>query len=960
MRIYYFVHVSATDQGISGIPRVVKSLARELLSMAGVELVPVSWSAIRETLVHTEQKLLDNLALHGGPAIKASDQALEPIEPAPGDWLLVPEAPHLGSNDPDYPSLLLDELIGFARSVRLPVAVLLHDIMPLTHRMGSDRRSAFADMVSAADRGDDGERQRLRFAVFAHAVASADLVLPVSRTSADLLGDWLIRNGHRPDQLPPILPILLPEQALTGPRVVPHRLARHKARPKEFLSVGTVGVHKNQLAAMAAFQRLVVRRPDLDVRFNVVGSVTSEVAVSASQLAKWSKGRIVLHGMLPDKSLGRLWESSCASVFVSLAEGYGLPVAESLWRGKPCICSDDGSIAEIAAGGGCLLVNPLSLEEIELAFELLATDEALYEELSQEIAARDMKTWRQYAADVVDHIRDCSEGRLQLPERSGRRTADEGRAKSAILTLSAADLHIPDAYARGERMTRHLGAICFERDKDGGIREHVLFFGPYVWLPAGTYAFALDGEISGALDLAMTAEQGKRKLARVNVESFDEPIVVDLPEAVNGFEIVGHRTPSLDRLVLRGAMIEYRAHSFDPAQKATPRRARGPEAMKPAAAAGERVAPVTSEPAAPAPVYGRDDDGKPVSFPYTIPADGMRVHDAYNAGADSILRSNSTIAFRIGDHGRVEEYTLFFGPYLSLEPGDYTIRIDGDLDGRLCVRLTQKFASERLLETIVKSFEEPIRLKLTSPAEKFEIMGLRIGDTLSMTLRAIEIVREPAERVEELVEAVNVEEFGAADAVSAVQEVPAVQRIPAVRKVEQGLRPPSQEAAVSPEPVSGAEDRTANRGGCFIWDTTGRALSLPLTIPATELIVRNAFGVGSGNSLRAGAKIEFDASSQGAVHEPVLFSGATLRLAPGEYSFQLRGALKGSLKLRFTNGPRGERLQDALVKTFDAPVRVLVEEPLDSFEIVGLRTKNTLAMSLASIEVSASPLISSS
>ena len=855
----------------------------------------------------------------------------------------MPEAPHLGSHDPDYPSLLLDELVGFARHARLPVAVLLHDIMPLSHRMGSDRRSAFADMVSAADRGDDGERQRLRFAIFAHAVAMTDLVLPVSRTSADMLGDWLIRNGHRPDQLPPILPILLPEQALSSPRVVPHRLARHKARSKEFLSVGTVGVHKNQLAAMAAFQRLIDRRPDLDVRFNVVGLVTNEVAVSASQLAKRSKGRIVLHGLLPDEQVEAIREHSHASVFVSLAEGYGLPVAESLWRGKPCICSNDGSIAEIAAGGGCLLVNPLSIDEIEQAFELLATDEALYEELSQEIAARDMRSWPQYAADVVDRIRDCAEGRLEPREAPGRRTAGaqagETRATNAVLLLSAADLKVHAAYADGrERTIRHVGSICFERDKDGEIRQDVLFFGPYVWLPAGTYAFALDGEISGALDLAMTAEEGVRKLARVNVESFDKPIVVDLPEAVNGFEIVGHRTPSLERLVLRGAMIEYRAHSFNPAQKATLCRARGPETMKPAAAAGERVAPVTSEPAAPAPVYGRDDNGKPVSFPYTIPADGMRVHDAYNAGADSSLRSNSTIAFRILDHGRVEEYTLFFGPYLSLEPGDYTIRIDGDLDGRLCVRLTQKFASERLLETIVKSFEEPIRLKLTSPAEKFEIMGLRIGDTLSMTLRAIEIVREPAEQVEELVEAVNVEKFEAADAVSAVQEVP----------------------AVSPEPVPEAEDRAADRGGCFIRDTTGRALSLPLTIPAKELIVRNAFGVGSTNSLRAGAKIEFDASSQGAVHEPVLFSGATLRLAPGEYSFHLRGALKGSLKLRFTNGPRGERLQDAVVKTFDAPVRVLVEEPLDSFEIVGLRTKNTLAMSLASIEVSACPLISRS
>ena len=639
---------------------------------------------------------------------------------------------------------------------------------------------------------------------------------------------------------------------------------------------------------MAAFQRLIDRRPDLDVRFNVVGLVTSEVAVSASQLAKRAKGRIVLHGLLPDEEVEALRESSFASVFVSLAEGYGLPVAESLWRGKPCICSDDGSIAEIAAGGGCLLVSPQSLDEIELAFERLATDEALYEKLSQEIAARDMKTWRQYAADVVDHIRDCSAGRLELRETPGRRTgraqADERRATSAVLTLSAADLKVHDAYGGGrERTIRHGAAICFEREKDGGIYEDVLFFGPYVWLPAGTYAFALEGEISGALDLAMTAEAGQRKLARVAVSSFDEPIVIDLPEALNGFEIVGHRTPSLERLVLRGAVVDYRAHSLGSAQKPASHAAPGPLAMKPAAPTNE-LGP-SGEPPAPSPVYGRDDDGKPVSFPHTIPADGMRVHGAYGAGARSTLRFDSTIAFRLKDHGRVGENNLFFGPYLGLEPGDYTIRINGDLDGRLRLRLTQKFASECILETIVTSFEDPIRLKLTSPVEKFEIIGDRVGDTRSMTLRAIEIVRETAEQIEEVAE------------------------------VEQILQPPSREPDRLREPVQAAEDRPAKRGGGFIWDSKGRALSLPLTMPAAELIVRDAFGAGSANSLRAGAKIEFNASTQGAIEEPVLFSGATFRLGARGIQLSITRGAEGLAQVEVHEGPpsrtsAGRRRQD--------------------------------------------------
>ena len=151
-----------------------------------------------------------------------------------------------------------------------------------------------------------------------------------------------------------------------------------------------------------------------------------------------------------------------------------------------------------------------------------------------------------------------------------------------------------------------------------------------------------------------------------------------------------------------------------------------------------------------------------------------------------------------------------------------------------------------------------------------------------------------------------------------------------------------------------AEDRPAKRGDDFIWDSKGRALSLPLTMPAAELLVRDAFGAGSANSLRAGTKIEFKASTQGPVNEPVLFSAAPLRMAPGEYDVRFHGALQGSLKLRFAMGSGGS-LRDAVVKTFDVPTRVVIKQPLDALEIIGLRTKSTRTMTLASIEILACP-----
>ncbi len=723
MRLFYFVHITGTDPGISGVPRVVKSLASELLATPEVELVPVSWSAELNALVHTEQKLLDNLARHGGPTLTASSEALAPIETQAGDWLLFAEVPHLGTHDAAYQPVLIEEPIAFARTRALRVAAVVHDIMPLTSSLGSERRRAFADLVRSDSGGDEAEVQRLRFALYAHGLARADLILPVSNTSGALLAQWLVAHGHAADKLPPISPNLLPEEIQGSPRALPCRPMPDARRTMEFLTVGTVCTHKNQLAAMAAFLRLIQRRPDLEVRLNVVGTVAPDVAVAASQLAKRSRGRIVLHGHLPDNRLDAMLKASRATVFISLAEGYGLPAAESLWRGKPCLCSNEGSLAEIAAKGGCLVVDPRDPDSIEAGLETLASDAERYDALLQEIAARRLRTWRDYARETVDRLAGA-EGRLAESDGHGGSDSAAEAPFDAALTLASSDLSVLPAYASARpRSIRHRGILHYEREAHGAIGADTLFFGPYLWLPAGRHRITFDGEIDGQVEIALTADSGKTKLRWARLSTFARPLVIDLAEPVEGFEIVGRRTPGLERLVLRSALIEYRPLS--PHDEPLP--------------AAEFAEPP------PLPVFGRNDDGRPLYFPHVVPASEMRVHDAYQVGARNQLRAGSTIAFRRRTHARVDVSTLFFGPYLELEPGAYWFRIQGDLDGQVRVRITQQFAAECLLETTLASFREPVRVELSSRATKIEIIADRLQDTQSLTLRGIEIVREAAQ-----------------------------------------------------------------------------------------------------------------------------------------------------------------------------------------------------------------------
>jgi glycosyltransferase involved in cell wall biosynthesis len=104
----------------------------------------------------------------------------------------------------------------------------------------------------------------------------------------------------------------------------------------------------------------------------------------------------------------RLWASyhlARFTVFPSLVEGFGLPVAESLACGTPAITSDFGSMAELApAGGGVLTVDPRDIDALEAAMHRLLIEPDTLGALRDEAARRDLGTWDDYARAVWNHL----------------------------------------------------------------------------------------------------------------------------------------------------------------------------------------------------------------------------------------------------------------------------------------------------------------------------------------------------------------------------------------------------------------------------------------------------------------------------------------------------------------------------------------------------------------------------
>jgi glycosyltransferase involved in cell wall biosynthesis len=146
-----------------------------------------------------------------------------------------------------------------------------------------------------------------------------------------------------------------------------------------------------------------------DLKLIMVGINSKKLRENVIQLAEQRglRERVILPGFVSESELDSLIRNATAMLYLSLYEGFGLPLLEAIERGVPVIASDRTSIPEVLEGRiGCFpLENPKTIEQAIIDL-LTHPDERKRWQIEQaKVLAR--FDWKKTATQTIRALESC-------------------------------------------------------------------------------------------------------------------------------------------------------------------------------------------------------------------------------------------------------------------------------------------------------------------------------------------------------------------------------------------------------------------------------------------------------------------------------------------------------------------------------------------------------------------------
>jgi glycosyltransferase involved in cell wall biosynthesis len=360
------VHDSAHSRLMTGVQRVARSIANEWVDRDDVYLV--GWST-RRTQLHPIMREKFTSRAHNGLFGRRA------IVPWGGHYLLAESI-----NEPERASRI--QAIGSFAGLRS--AMVGNDAIPLTtaETTGPGMPGVFAKYLAAASR--------------------LDVVACISAAAAGEYEGWRTMLSSAGLSGPKIAVVPLPSDAGAAPVDVEAEARELLTTPgiPMVLVIGSHEPRKNHLAVLHASEVLWREGHTFSLVFIGGNAWNSEEFTFALSELRAAGRPVATYSGLPEPILWWAYKLAAFTVFPSLNEGFGLPVAESLASGVPVVTSNFGSMSELADNGGCVLVDPRDDASIASGMRSLLSDSGKLATLTAEATGRPQRTWAEYADDL--------------------------------------------------------------------------------------------------------------------------------------------------------------------------------------------------------------------------------------------------------------------------------------------------------------------------------------------------------------------------------------------------------------------------------------------------------------------------------------------------------------------------------------------------------------------------------
>lgn len=385
--IYYYVDFVSRNVNRTGIQVVTIYLARQFIQCQQefyIDIIFIKWNNELSCLEPCNKSDIDFMFNYNEitniiPSIEYDNYSpihLNTYRPFSNSIFFCPELTF-----PIYPDLP-NKLQNYLQTYNLKSIYILYDIIPLVLGEYNCIREGFKTYMT-------------------NNLLNANKILTISNFTKTEFIQYCQQNNLYNFNFPIIESIPLPHQYRSQ---LKKDISTDKNSRITILVPGTVEPRKQQLKLIKIFNSFIQNNPSLDIEMIIFGNILRVLEDEVNTEIEKSDNKIRYIGIINNEELCELYKNATFSCFISKYEGFGFPIAESLWNGTPVLTSNFGSMLEITNCGGCYSINSHNENEIYDALDNLIKKPQIIQKLKSEINSNKFSTWHDYCKNIYIEI----------------------------------------------------------------------------------------------------------------------------------------------------------------------------------------------------------------------------------------------------------------------------------------------------------------------------------------------------------------------------------------------------------------------------------------------------------------------------------------------------------------------------------------------------------------------------